>query len=239
MIEEKGREAVLCGAPQIEREQVGVGLQLILFGYLFGRRIGTISASISELIWVRGSAIVSTFNGVTQAPSGAIFTVFSGVIGIVIVAHISAYLTTVEGRIGDGIGGGIGRGFSGGFSGGVAVYVAAFFSNVVGLSQALIIGVNTTHGNNCIEKDSEAPISACSNAIYNSGFMRNFSQTFKNDADPYGGTILHVVILIENILGDVSSCSNPSFMPAEATVLTEFCFHCLKASVDSCIINDC
>ena len=138
--EEKGQEAVLYGAPQIERKQVGVGLAIILFGYLFAPHIGTISASIIELVWAHGSAIVSIFNGVTQAPSGAILSMFTGVIGIVIAAHISAYLKTVDC--------GFGGGFGGGFSDGVAVYVAAFFSNVIGLSQALNIGVFATHDNN-------------------------------------------------------------------------------------------
>ena len=179
----KKRESVLYGGTEIEREQVGVELEIILFGYLFGRRVGTISASISELIWTRGSAIISSFNGFIQAPISVIFTAFNGVIGIVIVAHISAYLTTVEGGIG------------GGFSEGVAVYVAAFFSNVIGLYQALINGASATCNNNFIGIDSEAPVSAYICVQYNSGFMTNFSQTLTIDPSPYRGVILPLVIL--------------------------------------------
>ena len=73
--EEKGREAVLYGGTEIEEEQVGVGLQLALVGYSFAPYIGVISASISESIWARGSAIISSFNGFIQAPISVIFTV--------------------------------------------------------------------------------------------------------------------------------------------------------------------
>ena len=156
------------------------------------------------------------------------FLQFNGVIGIVIVAHISAYLTTVECGIG------------GGFSESVAVYVAAFFSNVIGLNQARIIGAFTTHDNNFNGIDRETPVGECTYTIYNNNFMRNFSQTFTNDPNLYG-VILVLVIFIENIFGDVETRNgfDSSFMPAIVTRIIECCFYCLKASVNSCIINNC
>ena len=93
--EEKGREAVLYGVPQIEREQVGVGLAIILFGYLFAGYIGVISASISILVWILGNAIVSTFNAV----------------------QITSYFTIIED--------GLGVGFRGGFANGVAAFLSS------------------------------------------------------------------------------------------------------------------
>ena len=48
--EKRSREVVLYGAPALEGEQVGVGLEIILFGYLFAPQIGVISASINESI---------------------------------------------------------------------------------------------------------------------------------------------------------------------------------------------
>ena len=109
-------EAVLYGAREIEGEQVGIGLEIILFDYLFAPHVGAISASISELIWALASAIVSTFNGFIQAPSGAILSTFNDVIGIVTAEHVSAYLTTVEG--------GFGRGFENEFAAGFAAFLS-------------------------------------------------------------------------------------------------------------------
>ena len=56
--------------------------------------------------------------------------------------------------------------------------------------------------------------------------MRNFSQTFANDPNPYGGVILVLVILIENIFGDVETRNgfDSSFIPVVATLLIEFGF---------------
>ena len=81
------------------------------------------------------------------------------------------------------------------------------------------------------------PVRECTYTIHNNSFMRNFSPTFTNDPSPYGG----VILVIENIFGDVETRNgfDSSFIPVVATLLIEFCFHCLIASVDSCIINNC
>ena len=83
----KGKEEIVVsyGGTEIEEVQVGVGLQLVLFGCLFAAHIGAFSASIGESIWARGITIISISNAV----------------------QIASYFTTMEGGFRGGFANGV------------------------------------------------------------------------------------------------------------------------------------